>query len=41
MSRQQDSPDERDTKLNLVLGWAEELKRRIPNPLVKCAVSVF
>ncbi|MEO8096057.1 MAG: protein kinase [Acidobacteriota bacterium] len=30
MMREQEAPDERVTKLNVVLGWAEELKRRVP-----------
>jgi len=32
MARLRASPDQRVTKLNVVLGWAEELKRRVPSP---------
>ena len=28
--QQQDPPDERITRLNVVLGWADDLKRRVP-----------
>jgi len=30
MVRTQDPPDQPVTRVNVVLGWAEELKRRVP-----------
>jgi len=30
MARQQRVPDQPVAKLNVVLGWADELKRRVP-----------
>jgi hypothetical protein len=30
MAKQQAPPDQRVTKLNVVLGWGDELKRRVP-----------
>ena len=30
MGRTQNPPDQPVTKLNVVLGWAEDLKRRVP-----------
>lgn len=40
MAKQGTPPDQRVTKLNVVLGWAEELKRRVPISSVPAAATL-